>query len=70
MLTNLTLIIAAYIFVRLTAEALRQFPKIEAGAKVTIAVLSAAAIILVILCALDTLGVAVSVGSTIEMHRH
>jgi hypothetical protein len=68
MIPNLTIIVAVYVVIRLAALVLRQFPAAErsAAARYPVAVLSALAIVLAVICTLDTIGVGLSIGSTIE----
>jgi len=68
MIPNLTLIVGVYCFVRLAALALRQFPKIgeSIGARVGLVAGAVVAIALITICTLDTIGVGLSVGSSID----
>jgi hypothetical protein len=71
MIPNLTLIVAVYVVIRLVTKALRQFPAVEAHptTRAAVAACSIAAVLLVVLCTLDTLGTGLSVGSAIDARR-
>lgn len=71
MIPNLTIIVAVYAILRLFTMALRQFPDIEKLQPVRFFVmfLAIGAIALVVLCALDTLGIGMSLGSSIETRK-
>jgi hypothetical protein len=70
MIPNLTLIVAAYVVVRLASFILRALPDGGGrGARLGLAFGSGLAIVLVVLCTLDTIGVGLSIGSTLEAKR-
>lgn len=71
MIPNLTLIIGVYVFVRLATIALKQFPQIKLHrvTRIVTAACAAIAMALASICTLDTIGVGLSVGSTIDAKR-
>jgi hypothetical protein len=71
MIANLTIIVAVYVIIRLATIALRQVPEVERHltTQVTVAVFSLLAIVLVLLCTLDTLGVGLNLGSALDAKR-
>jgi hypothetical protein len=71
MIPNLTIIVASYVIVRLIALVLRQFPLAERhiAARLLVVTLSVVALVLVTLCVLDTLGVGLGMGRSIDA-RH
>ena len=72
MIANLTIIVAAYVFVRLANLAVRQYPSAERSsiARAAFAGVSVLAMVVVVLCLLDTLGTGVHIGTAVEESRH
>lgn len=71
MIPNLTLIVGVYVVIRLAMNALRQHPKLAErdATRGIVAAASVLGIILVTICTLDTIGVGLSVGSSIDSKR-